>query len=98
MSLLSPTLSCVMLCLFCEVDCSHAVWNETLMQASNTVYATKNCILLKINLHTSYAFGGYRHFTQVSLNMALLIVQHFTKDVPRPKVLPSTTLAHLLIL
>jgi len=68
------------------------------MQASNTVYATKNCILLKINLHTSYAFGGYRHFTQVSLNMALLIVQHFTKDVPRPKVLPSTTLAHLLIL
>lgn len=43
-SLLCPNLSCVMLCLFCEVDCSHAVQNDTLIKSSDTVCATKNCM------------------------------------------------------
>ena len=35
---------------------------------------------------------------QTSFNTAILIVRHLTKLVPRPNVLPSITLVHLLIL
>jgi len=50
------------------------------------------CILLKMNLHTWCAFGGYGHFTAD-------FFQYGTPDsLALDKVLPPITLVHLLIL
>jgi hypothetical protein len=50
------TLSSVKPCLsFIEMDCFHALWNDTVLQFFSVYYASKNnCILFEINFHSFY--------------------------------------------
>jgi len=63
MRMLSPTLSCVTLYFVRLTALMLNGMRLSFKHLIQFILPKINCILLKINLHTWYTFGRYRHFT-----------------------------------